>query len=120
MKRIVNDEQLVLLDGQKEILRINEIQEQNVVKIKLDGSLRSETAYDFQDELTALAILGMDLQLDFEKVTYLSAACVQVMLKLQQKMDDIGRGTLTLVKLPETIYAELQSTGTSELLMIEE
>lgn len=120
MKRIIEDDQLILYYGDEKVLTMTEYQEDQTVRVVLDGSLKSETVFDLQDELTALTILGMDIRLNMEKVTYLSSACVRAMLIVQQKMDTLGKGTLTLEKVPCSIYKELESTGASELFMIEE
>ena len=58
--------------------------------------------------------------LDFEKVSYLSSACTQGLLAVQQQIDRTGKGDLVIRGLPEPIMRELVSTGITELLMIED
>lgn len=120
LHRTVEGDTLILKDGEKEILAMGEAADGNAVTLTLRGMLRSDTLHDFQDELIALTTLGMDLIVDFAGVTYLSTACQQALLTVQQKMDSLGKGSLTLVKLPPNIYEEFEKTGASELLMIAE
>lgn len=120
LRRVIEQDTLRLLDGDQEILSMEEQAEEDRVKITLRGALRSDTVFDFQDELVGLAILGMSLVLDFSGVTYLSTSCQQALILVQQKLDAAGKGTLLLTGLPQEIYGEFEKTGASELLMIEE
>lgn len=118
LHRVMEGDTLILKDGEKEILAMAESADGNAATVALRGMLRSDTLHDFQDELIAMTTLGMDLVVDFSGVTYLSTACQQALLTVQQKMDSLGKGSLTLVKLPPNIYDEFEKTGASELLMI--
>lgn len=118
--RTVQGDTLILSDETAPVLTLKETQDDAGVLVGMEGSLRSDTVHDFQDELVALATLGLDMRLDFSKVTYLSYACMQTLLVVQQKMDSMGRGSLTLVKVPSAILAEMESTGISELLFIDD
>lgn len=121
--RITKEDTIVLMDNAKQVLAITELQdekEQDCIVVVLEGSLKSDTVHEFQDEMITLAIFGMNIKMDFAKVTYVSSACVQALLKIQQKMDNVGKGSLTIIKLPSQIRAEFDSTGISELLMIED
>ena len=120
LRRVIEQDTLRLLDGDQDILSMEEQAEEDRVKITLRGMLRSDTVFDFQDELEGLAILGMSLVLDFSGVTYLSTSCQQALILVQQKLDTAGKGTLLLTGLPQEIYGELEKTGASELLMIDE
>lgn len=120
LQRKTNDNTISLYDGPNLIFQMTEAEKDGAVELVLSGSLRSDAVHDLQDELAALAGMGMDLVLDFSKVTYLSSACQQALLVIQQQMDRTGKGSLTICKLPGAILKELESTGISELLMIEE
>lgn len=116
--RNVKGDTLVLLEDGKEILSITEVIKDQRVNIRLDGSLKMSVEHDFLDEMMTFVILGFDLSIDFTNVHYLSSACVEVLLKIQQKMDDQGKGNLFLYYIPKDILDELKSTGMSELLDI--
>lgn len=120
LHRVVDKDTLRLLDGEKEIMSMEEAVDGNTVSICLHGTLRSDVVLDFQDELCALATLGMHVLLDFSHVTYLSAACQWALVTVQQKMDAMKQGSLRLKSIPAAIYTELEETGVTELLQIQE
>ena len=45
---------------------------------------------------------------------------MSVLLEIQQSIDQLGCGSLTLVKVPKDVYRSLDSIGLTDLLMIEE
>ena len=120
LHREMKQQTLVLYDGGQEILSILEQrEEEGGVTMTLTGSMRSDTAHDLLDELTAFVTLGLPLTMDLSGVDYLSAACMQALLAVQQKIDERG-GRLLLRNLPQKVMQELKKSGMSELLMIEE
>lgn len=119
ISRQIVEDSIVLTDGGMVVLTLQEAETDGKIVITLSGNVRSDTVHDFLDELIALATVGADLVVDFEKVSYLCAAGQQALLTVQQKMDTFGKGTLTLRNLPEAIYEDFLSTGSAELLMIE-
>lgn len=120
LKRTLNGNTLVLYDGKNPVLVMKEEQKGEEVIVTLEGSLNSRTVYDFQDEMMALAIFGVHLKLDFANVTNISSACSHSLLKIQQKIDEIGKGSLVLLHVPSNIYEEMETIGMTELLMIED
>lgn len=120
IQRKVENDTLHLFDGSTEILSIAESVEGNKVLIKLSGMLRSDTAHDFQDELIALTMLNMNMILDMSKVEYISSTCQQVLLAVQQKMDELGKGSLLITNMTPKLKAEFDSVGFSQLLDIAE
>lgn len=120
IQRKVAGDTLYLMDGTEEVLSITETVENSQVLIKLRGTLRSDAEHELLDEMVMLTTLGMNLTVDVSEVRYISAACQQVLLTIQQKMDELGRGSLLLTKLPPEIMKEFEKTGLSELLMIDE
>lgn len=120
IKRIVTDDTIQLVEGADYIASIAASLEDGEVLLKLAGSFRSDTEHELLDEMMALTTLGLHLTLDLSDVTYISAACLQVLLTIQQKMDDQEQGTLLLTNLSNTVAEALEKTGLSELLMIDE
>lgn len=120
IKRIVTDDTIQLVEGADCIASIAASLEDGEVLLKLAGSFRSDTEHELLDEMMALTTLGLHLTLDLSDVTYISAACLQVLLTIQQKMDDQEQGTLLLTNLSNTVAEALEKTGLSELLMIDE
>ena len=120
LTRVMEGSSLILKKDNEIILSLTEQQEENTVTVLVDGSLKSETVHDFQDELMALILYGMDLVLDFSKVTYLSSAAAKVLLNVQMKADDLEKGSLKICHVPSAILDEMDSTGLSDLLWIED
>ena len=120
LKRKTVDGVLCLMDGKNIVLAMEEKQEEQTLTIILKGNLRSETLHSFQDELSALASFGLDIVLECKEVSYISAACVDALIRIQQKMDDVGKGSLTILDLPEEILSEWKMKGINQVLMVEE
>lgn len=119
LNRKIEDESIVFDDGSTIVLTVEEKASEQGILMRLDGQLRSEVAHDIQDELIALSTVGANVVVDFEKVNYISPTVQHVFLRVQQKMDEMGKGTLILRKLSKDIYCEFEKTGASELLLIE-
>lgn len=110
---------LQLLDKGQKVLTIKEQKTDSHLTLSLSGSLKSDTEHDFEDELMAAAVMGMEVVLELEGVTHLSAACANAMLRIQQCMDKLNRGSLLLTKVPSEIFMRMEQIGLTELLMIE-
>ncbi len=82
-------------------------------------SLRRDTEHWFNDELVALSTVGMDIYVDCQDIRYMANACKLALLSVQQKMDSMNRGTLTLRNVPPELYEDFEKTNLHELLMIE-
>ena len=119
LERTVNEGEIILSDGAQRVLTIRENQENDDFTIELDGSLKSDTVHELQDELEMLLVMGFDLKVDLRKTTFVSAACADVFLNLQLKVDEREKGSLTLVNVPQKIMEEFRNTGIAELLRIE-
>ena len=120
LKRKVVGDTLYIQDGENTILSMEEKQDDDGYRITLQGSLRSETLHNFQDELSAFASFGMDLILDLKGIEYVAPSCVDVLIQTQQRMDEIGKGSLTIVAVPDKILKEWDRNGITQVLMIEE
>ena len=111
---------MLFFEGGKKVLSIQESEKESCILMEIDGELRSETAYDILDELVAMATVGANVLVDMKKVTYITSSTMQVFLTVQQEMDTLGKGSLTLQGLPEAIFTEFNRVGLTELLMIED
>lgn len=108
-----------LFEGEQVIITVKEAIDENVVRIQLIGSLRSDTQQFFQDELIALSTVGKDIVVDCKELQYIANSCQLALLNVQQKMDRMNKGSLTLCNVPASIYADFEKTNLHELLMIE-
>lgn len=106
--------------NEKEVFWLKEeIVDQGVIAT-IGGELLSEITNEFLDEMLALVSVGMNIVIDFEKVSYMSTSFMKALLKIQLTMDKKDKGQmLVLRKIPKEIMNEFEATGTSELLMIE-
>lgn len=119
LTRSFGEDSWTLSDRGEEILTVQETVSDREVLVAVKGSLRSDTEQYFQDELVALSTVGMDIVVDCKELTYIANACQLALLTVQQKMDDMGKGTLTLRNVPREILADFEKTNLHELLMIE-
>ena len=119
LKREYTQDSWSLLDSGQTIVTIKETIEENTVRVQVSGSLRSDTEHYFQDELIALSTVGKDIVVDCKEIQYMANACQLALLNVQQRMDSMRRGSLTLCNVPPEIYADFEKTNLHELLMIE-
>lgn len=119
LKREYNQDSWSLIDNGNTVVTIKETVEENTVRVQIFGSLRSDTEHFFQDELIALSTVGKDIVVDCKEIQYMANACQLALLNVQQKMDSMNRGSLTLCNVPAAIYADFEKTNLHELLMIE-
>ena len=108
-----------LMEEKDEIVSIEEEAKGRKVNIRVSGNLRSDTARYFEDELLALATVDADVTLELDALQSISNSAQKALIKTQQMMDRLKRGTLTLTKLPNEIAENFQKSGISGALMIE-
>ena len=108
-----------LIENGETLLTVRETEEDGKISVALSGMLRSDMEHVFKDELVALMTLGKNVLLDCENLQYIANACQDALLSVQQTADSINRGTLTLKKVPDRIYADFQKINLHELLRIE-
>ena len=119
LTRVYSQDSWSLLDGGETVVTVKETMEDNVVCVQVVGSLRSDTEHFFQDELIALSTVGKDIVIDCEGLRYIANACQIALLTVQQRIDSMNKGSLTLRSVPPDIYADFAKTNLHELLMIE-
>lgn len=108
-----------LMEEKVEILSIEEEAKGRKVNIRISGNLRSDTVRYFEDELFALATVDADVTLELDALQSISNSAQKALIKTQQMMDRLKRGTLTLTKLPNDIAENFQKSGIYGTLMIE-
>ena len=119
MERIISGDTVSFCNDGNCVLSITESEQEGKIVMMLKGELRSDLVHDFEDELIALTTVGANICVDLQGLTYLSSTAQYSFLRVQQKMDRLHKGSLTLCNLTDDIYKEFESTGVSELLMIE-
>lgn len=119
LNRIYSQDSWSLCEGGQTVVSVKETIEDNTVLVQLSGALRSDTEHYFQDELIALSTVGIDIVVDCKDLSYIANSCQIALLTVQQRMDSMNRGSLTLRNVPPSIYADFEKTNLHELLMIE-
>ena len=119
LTRTYDEDSWSLVENGKTILTVQEIEKDGEIRIGLTGSLRSDTKPFFQDELIALATVGMNMTLDCQGLQYISNSCMNALLSVQQRIDSMQKGgSLILYNVPDAIYSEMKKLNLHELLMI--
>lgn len=108
-----------LREGQT-LLRVQPQPTEQSMVLLLGGEIVSDTVYFLQDELESYLSLGIRVELDFSQVTFLSTAGQEMLLNVQQFSEDIHRGQLRLIHVPDAIYRELDDLNITEHLLIDE
>jgi len=99
------------------MLTINKTIEEKRADFALEGRLDTVTAPDLEKELKEILDDISSLNIDFEKLEYISSAGLRVLLAAQKIM---GRqGTMRVVNVNEAIMEIFEVTGFTDILTIE-
>ena len=82
--------------------------------------MRSDTAHPFQDELNEFTTAGVPVTIDFKEVAFVAPSVLNALLNVQQLVEQLHQGRIVLRNIPDAVYQEMDETGITELLMIEE
>ena len=86
-----------------------------VLNINLDGRLDTTTAPEFESFLTANIAGVSAIEVNCEKLTYVSSAGLRVLLSAHKKM----MGALKLTNVCELVMEVFEVTGFADILVIE-
>ena len=89
----------------------------NTLTLALEGRLDTTTAPQLEAELKASLEGITELDLDFEKLEYLSSAGLRVLLAAQKVMN--RQGSMVIRHVNETIQEVFEVTGFIDILTIE-
>lgn len=120
LTRKIDGDTMRFYDGETLILTVDELDHAGDILMVLDGQLRSDTAHFIQNELDAFTSVGVKVCLDFGKVTFVAPSFLSALLSAQKLVDHFHKGAILLRNIPDQIYQEMDETGITELLMIEE
>lgn len=101
------------------LLSISEGQTGDMLNIKLKGQIVTESAHDFDDELTACAIVSKRISLDFEEVTHISSMGLSTLLTMQKILDKEPGSVMRIHHVNEVVWNQFREVGFDELLEIE-
>jgi len=94
-------------------------QTENKTILILSGKLDSSTANSLEEELERVLLNGKinHLEIDMEKLSYLSSAGLRVLLAVQKKMNSL-EGDLVITHVNETIHSVFEITGFLGILKV--
>ena len=99
------------------MLNILKSAEGPVLRIALEGLLDTVTAPQLEDELKAALPGVTSLELDMEKLEYISSAGLRVLLSAQKIMNT--QGEMKLFHVNDVVMEIFEVTGFSDILTIE-
>ena len=86
-----------------------------VLQIALEGRLDTTTAPEFESFLNRNFDAARAVEIDCEKLTYISSAGLRVLLAAQKKT----KGNMKLTKVCELVMEVFEMTGFADILVIE-
>lgn len=110
---ICNEKNQLILSIAEELLS------NGVMSIVLEGEITNEVAHEFEDEVMAALSVCKNLELNFEKVTYIASIALKSLLSVQQMIDDIDESSMILKSISPEVMGILKETGFSDILQIE-
>lgn len=118
--RKIDGENMLFFDGDTKALSMCPTldEEEGTVKVEVEGDIRRELSTMFQDELASFLSAGIDVETNFEKVTYISYAAMIGMLELQSSAEK-SKLTFKLKGLRGDVLEKFKSVGFDQLLDIE-
>jgi len=122
IRREIDGDSMLFYDGDSLILTVDELDYHDGILMVLKGQLRSDTAHFIQNELDAFTTTanGVKVWLDFKDVTFAAPSFIGSLLNAQQLVDFFRKGQIVLKNIPDSIYQEMDDTGITELLLIED
>lgn len=99
-------------DSGKTIASISEhAKEEKVWRIKLNGSVNNDCAYDIADELFALISVGNGIILDMSDTVYLSSTFAEQLVQLQIHMENTDFESMPIINMPAEVFQTLKTQG---------
>lgn len=98
-------------------MNINKTIDGSTLKISLEGRLDTTTAPQLEAELKGSMDGVAELNMDFEKLEYLSSAGLRVILAAQKTMNKQGK--MVICHVNEVIMEVFEVTGFIDILTIE-
>ena len=99
------------------MLNIRKTIDNGSARFALEGRLDTVTAPELEAELKASLAGTTELELDFEKLDYISSAGLRVLLSTHKLM--AKQGGMKVTRVNETIMEIFEVTGFSDILTIE-
>lgn len=117
MERKISEDGIIFLRDGQEAASLQEQMNDQGIQVAMTGYFTGELSNDLWDEIGSLIIAGQGITLHLGKTEYLSPSVMDVILRLEQRMEEKGK-FLLLTHVPEKIYADFKKRGLHELLEI--
>ncbi len=98
-------------------MKIEKTQKNATLTLSIEGRIDTTTAVQLETELKGNLDGIKELQLDFEKVDYVSSAGLRVLLTAQKWMNQQGK--MTLLHVCESVMDIFEVTGFADILCIQ-
>ena len=118
--RCMNGETLEIHSGDTVVLAITEKPTDNEMHIFVEGEIKNEIAYEFEDELMASFTVRNVVKLDLSKVSYIASMAMRALLSVQQMIDENEDAALVITKISPEVKKEFEEHGFCDMLNIEE
>lgn len=99
-------------------MKMNQIQEGNLLKVEIEGRLDTATSPQLEAALLEVIDDVKELIFDFSKLEYISSAGLRILLMMQKKM--MKQGSMVIRHVNEIVAEVFEVTGFSDILTIEE
>lgn len=99
-------------------MKMNQIQEGNLLKVEIEGRLDTATSPQLEAALLEVIDDVKELIFDFSKLEYISSAGLRILLMMQKKM--MRQGSMVIRHVNEIVAEVFEVTGFSDILTIEE
>ncbi len=119
-RRIIEDDNLIICNEDGEpVLTIQEQFESGVMRLSLKGSITTQTAHEFEDELIAAVTVCDQILVDCAELNLIASSGLKVLLEVQKHLDQRKNGMLKLVSLTKPVRQIFEDTGFADLFEIE-
>ena len=119
IEKRIEEDSISFSDENGLFLTVNESATTKTALIEISGELRSEVKHEFQDEMEALISVGLNLDLDLSKVSYVTYSYLRVLIMLEQIIEKKNH-QMRLINPSDCVKEMLVKTGGIDLLLVEE
>lgn len=95
------------------------VEENGVVTFFAKGQLDTTTFSDFEEALKPYLTDHVKLVLDFEDLEYLSSAGLRVILRSQQRIEELNNASMVIRNCNEEVMEVFEITGFADFLTFE-
>ncbi len=99
-------------------MKIDKTENQNIIKLEVDGRISNNTSEEFQNVLLKSLDEAQKVILDLTRLTYINSAGLRALLISMKKADEVKK-SLVVRNVTKEVFSIFEMTGFSEILVIE-